>query len=73
MGTRLSADVCDEVLDRGGTWTARAFVVNDWYITAYEPIRDPAGQVIGCLAVGLFEAPFVYQQRVITGVFWRSS
>ncbi len=44
VGTRLSAPVCEEVLDRGGVWSAPAFVVSDWYITAYEPIRTrPAG------------------------------
>ena len=45
VGTRLSETVCEAVLDRGGNWAAPAFVVNDWYITAYEPIRDPTGNV----------------------------
>jgi hypothetical protein len=58
VGTRLSAPVCEEVLDRGGTWSAPAFVVNDWYITAYKPIRDPAGRIIGALYVGLLQAPY---------------
>ena len=53
VGTRLSGAVCERVLDRGDTWAAPAFVVNDWYITAYEPISDPAGQIIGALYVGL--------------------
>ena len=68
MGTRLSAAVCDEVLDRGRTWTAPALVINEWYLTASEPIRDPSGRVIGVLAVGLLQAPFVHRQRVIIGV-----
>ena len=68
VGTRLSAAVCDEVLDRGRTWTAPALVINDWYLTASEPIRDPAGRVIGVLSVGLLQAPFVHRQRVIIGV-----
>ncbi len=53
VGTRLSVSVCEAVLDHGGTWAAPAFVVNDWYITAYEPIREPDGRVIGVLYVGL--------------------
>ena len=69
IGTRLSASVCEVVLDRGGTWSAPAFVVNDWYITAYEPIRDPTGAIIGSLYVGLLRAPFSHQWNVISGVF----
>jgi two-component system NtrC family sensor kinase len=34
-------------------------VVNDWYITAYEPIRNIAGEVIGILYVGMLEQRFV--------------
>ena len=69
VGTRLSAAVAETVLDRGGTWINPAFVVNDWYITAYEPIRDPAGQVIGVLYVGLLQAPFTHQLSVISAMF----
>ncbi|MFH1124470.1 MAG: Cache 3/Cache 2 fusion domain-containing protein, partial [Pseudomonadota bacterium] len=33
----------------------RAYVVDDWYITAYEPIMDQEGIVIGALYVGVKE------------------
>jgi two-component system NtrC family sensor kinase len=69
VGTRLSDVVYQRVLEEGGIWADRAFVVNDWYITAYEPIYDPTGRIIGALYVGLLEAPFVDQQRLIIGVF----
>ena len=69
VGTRLSAVVYDQVLQRGGTWADRAFVVNDWYITAYEPIRDPTGKIIGALYVGLLEAPFSAQFTAIRATF----
>jgi two-component system, NtrC family, sensor kinase len=69
VGTQLSASVCEEVLDRGGTWAAPAFVVNDWYITGYEPIRDPNRQIIGVLYVGLLQAPFLHQRNAIFVVF----
>jgi PAS domain S-box-containing protein len=36
----------------GKTYRGRAFVVNDWYITAYEPLADKAGQFVGMLYVG---------------------
>jgi two-component system NtrC family sensor kinase len=58
VGTRVSQEVYDQVIGGGIPWVARAFVVNDWYITAYEPIRDLEGEVIGMLYVGLLEAPY---------------
>jgi len=46
------------VLDHGRTWLDSAFVVNDWYISAYEPITDSFGKRVGMLYVGFLEAPF---------------
>jgi methyl-accepting chemotaxis protein len=40
---------------RGERFLGRAFVVNAWYVTAYEPIRDAAGKVIGMLFAGVPE------------------
>ena len=37
----------------GETFRGRAFVVDSWYITAYEPIRDASGRVTGMLYVGI--------------------
>ncbi len=45
LGTRVSSEVREHVLGRGERWTDRAFVVNDWYISAYEPIKDVSGTV----------------------------
>jgi len=58
LGTRVSAEVYEAVVERGGVWQDRAFVVTDWYKTAYEPIRDIQGRIIGILYVGLLEQPF---------------
>jgi signal transduction histidine kinase len=38
---------------QGQTYEGRAFVVNKWYITAYEPIRDAAQNIVGMLYVGV--------------------
>ncbi|TMV59220.1 HAMP domain-containing protein, partial [Thioclava sp. BHET1] len=56
--TRVSEAVRNRVLGQGKVWLDRAFVVNDWYISAYEPITDSRGQRIGMLYVGFLETPF---------------
>ena len=38
---------------QGKTFTGRAFVVNAWYVAAYEPICDDKNEVIGVLFVGI--------------------
>jgi len=58
LGTRVSNEVRTSVLDQGNTWIARAFVVNDWYISSYEPIIDVDGNRVGMLYAGFLEAPF---------------
>ncbi len=58
LGTRVSSAVRSAVLDHGKTWLDSAFVVNDWYISAYEPIVDSYGKRVGMLYVGFLEAPF---------------
>lgn len=65
IGTRVSQAVREAVLGRGETWLDRAFVVNDWYVSAYQPLTNPSGRRVGMLYVGYLESPF---QRVKVGV-----
>ena len=58
IGTRVSKEVKEHVLTKGKRWTDRAFVVSDWYITAYEPIEDIFGERVGILYVGVLEAKY---------------
>ena len=58
IGTRVSQAVRDAVLTRGDTWLDRAFVVNDWYVSAYEPLLNAHGRRVGMLYVGYLEQPF---------------
>lgn len=37
----------------GQRYHGRAFVVNAWYLTAYEPIKDREGNLVGMLYVGV--------------------
>ncbi|MCL4505600.1 MAG: cache domain-containing protein [Chloroflexi bacterium] len=59
LGTRLAEDVYNQVVKAGQPWIGRAFVVNDWYITAYEPIRNIDDDIIGILYVGILEQKYV--------------
>jgi signal transduction histidine kinase len=60
IGTRVSREVREAVLDRGSTWLDRAFVVSDWYVSGYKPIVDGDGRRVGMLYVGFLEAPFTW-------------
>ena len=68
IGTRVSEEVYNRVVREGKRWIARAFVVEDWYITAYGPIRDLNDRVIGILYVGVLAGKFeaMRQRTVLT-------
>jgi two-component system, NtrC family, sensor kinase len=75
VGTRVSGDVYEQVLERGLPWIQRAYVVDDWYITAYEPIRDFGDKIVGILYVGILETKYtVLKERLIllSIPFWMS-
>ncbi len=40
---------------KGQPYTGRAYLADDWYITAYEPITAVDGEIIGALCVGVDE------------------
>jgi two-component system NtrC family sensor kinase len=59
VGTRVSQEVYDVVLNQGEDYVGEAFVVNENYITRYEPLLDHLGKVVGILYVGAREADFL--------------
>jgi two-component system NtrC family sensor kinase len=63
LGTRASKEVSDQVLDNARPWMGPAFVLNNRCLTAYDPIRDLSGNVVGMLYVGILEAPFTDVSR----------
>lgn len=69
IGTRVSDEVYRAVVEQGGTWHERAFVVTDYYKSAYEPIRDIHGGIIGILYVGTLEQPFTDMAREVMQLF----
>jgi len=68
LGTRVTEEVYDQVVIKGEPWIGRAYVVNNWYITAYEPIRDITDKIIGILYVGILEEKYldIRQGAVLT-------
>lgn len=63
IGTRVSDTVRAAVLEEGGWYRGDALVVDSWYVAAYSPLRDPAGDTIGIVYVGLLRAPYDDMRR----------
>ncbi|EAR54850.1 putative sensor histidine kinase [Photobacterium sp. SKA34] len=59
VGTRVSDEVSREVLKFGKIWVDRAYVYDSWYVSAYEPLRDINGKVIGMLYTGYLQWPLI--------------
>jgi len=67
IGTRVSEEVYNQVVVAGKSFIGRAYVVNNWYITAYEPIKSINHRIIGILYVGILEQKYVdiRQQTIV--------
>jgi two-component system NtrC family sensor kinase len=59
VGTRVSQEVEEVVLKTGQEYIGTAFVVNDNYITRYEPLRDHTQKIVGMLYVGARQSTFL--------------
>ena len=68
IGTRVSEEVYNQVVNEGKPWIDRAYVVNSWYISAYEPIEDINNKIIGILYVGVLEKKYndIRNQTILT-------
>ncbi len=58
IGTQISEEVFQEVYEKGKIWLDKAFVVNDWYLSAYGPIVDINNKIIGIMYVGVLEEKY---------------
>ncbi len=58
VGTQVSEEVYTKVFKHGKLWLDKAFVVNNWYISAYSPIYNIDHKVIGILYVGILEKKY---------------
>jgi two-component system, NtrC family, sensor kinase len=70
LGTTVSEEVGRAALGEGRGWRDRAFVVHDWYLAAYEPLRSLDGTVVGIIGVGVLEGYYAQiRDRVIISFF----
>jgi two-component system NtrC family sensor kinase len=69
VGTRVSREVAEQVLEEGEPWTGRAYVVDTWYLSQYDPIRNPNGKIIGMLYVGELEQKYLDLRRRAVAMF----
>ncbi len=53
VGTQVAPNVAEEVLKKGNIYIGTANVVGVNYQTAYKPLRDETGQVIGMWYIGI--------------------
>ncbi|MGM8892180.1 cache domain-containing protein, partial [Psychrobacter sp. 1Y1] len=60
LGSLVSSEVREKVLNQGLLWVDRAFVFNDWFISAYSPLEDINGKRIGMIYTGFSESPFIH-------------
>jgi len=52
IGTDISPTVYDAVIRDGREYVGRAWVVDKWQVTAYQPIRDMHGDIVGVFFCG---------------------
>ena len=70
IGTRISQEVSDVVLGQGRPYIGPAFVVNENYITRYDPLFDHAGRAVCGLYVGARQSAFfrlvnTFNERIV--------
>jgi len=69
IGTLMASEIHDRVILKGERHIGRAFVVNESYLAAYEPILSAEGVPIGALYVGLRERPYLMLKMSIGVTF----
>ncbi|MCX5886185.1 MAG: cache domain-containing protein [Proteobacteria bacterium] len=69
VSTRIDPEVYSDVIQKGKLWLKRAWSVDAWYITAYEPILDIDDKIIGTLGVGILEDKYEGMKQQIVRFF----
>lgn len=70
IGTRVSDSVAQKVLKKGESYLGEANVVGEIYQTAYEPLRDARGNIVGMFYVGISRS---YTQEMMVNTLWHTA
>ncbi len=76
VGTYIPSDsAVYKAIMQGETFRGKAYVVNDWYLTAYKPLRDMDDEIVGAIYVGqLMLSPqvkdFISETKIGPGYFF---
>lgn len=76
VGTYIPSDSpVFKAIAQGQPYKGKAYVVNDWYLTTYSPLRSAKGEIVGALFVGqLMLAPevrnFITTTKLNSGYFF---
>lgn len=76
VGTYIPSDSpVFKAIAQGQPYKGKAYVVNDWFLTAYTPLRGDKGEIVGALFVGqLMLAPevrtFITATKLNSGYFF---
>jgi methyl-accepting chemotaxis protein len=65
VGTKASAAVVDATLMKGQIYIGKANVAGTWNQTAYEPIKDAQGKIVGMFYVGV---PNIHYDKIVKDI-----
>ncbi|MGB8601368.1 MAG: methyl-accepting chemotaxis protein [Rhizomicrobium sp.] len=59
VGTKIGAEVADKVYSSGKVYSGATVVAGEPHLSAYMPLKDTSGKIVGILAVGYITTEFM--------------
>ena len=70
IGTTLQGPAAEVVLKSGKSFKGEAEILGETYLTAYDPIRNSKGEIIGALFVGVKKSEFFARYDNLKLILW---
>ena len=70
IGTKLQGPAAEVVLKSGKTFKGEAEILGETYLTAYDPIKNNKGEIIGALYVGVKKSEFFARYDNLKHILW---